>query len=105
MDSRDARDSLGGAGEPAGSDGRPGTADTGRRRLLKAGLSATPILLTVRSRPAWAQGATYPSLEYTNQPVGGGPIPEGSTATTGTTSITTSVTTGDEKKDKKPKSH
>ena len=31
----------------------------GRRALLKAGLALTPIALTVKSRPAWAQTTSF----------------------------------------------
>jgi hypothetical protein len=36
----------------------------GRRLFIKAALGVAPVILTVRSRPAWAQGGQYPSMAY-----------------------------------------
>lgn len=39
------------AAESANSEGASGT----RRDIIKAGLTAVPVLLTLKSRPAWAK--------------------------------------------------
>jgi hypothetical protein len=43
---------------PEQEDGSAGRR-VGRRALLKAGLALTPIALTVKSRPAWAQTTSF----------------------------------------------
>jgi hypothetical protein len=68
MDVRDDQDNAQRPVNPGASDASSTPPDAARRRLLKAGLSAAPIILTVRSRPAWAQANDYPSLAYGNTP-------------------------------------
>jgi hypothetical protein len=63
-------------GAKANGDPSPGTATArpsqGRRLFIKAALGVAPVILTVRSRPAWAQGGQYPSMAYgANQDLAG----------------------------------
>jgi hypothetical protein len=53
-DHHDANPGPEGSMPPEHEDGSAGRR-VGRRALLKAGLALTPIALTVKSRPAWAQ--------------------------------------------------
>jgi hypothetical protein len=53
-DHQDANPGPEGPMPPEQEGGRAGRR-VGRRALLKAGLALTPIALTVKSRPAWAQ--------------------------------------------------
>jgi hypothetical protein len=106
MDVKDDRDDARGSGNPGASDASSAPPDAARRRLLKAGLSAAPIILTVRSRPAWAQAGNYPSMDGSDgsgNVFPAGPQPLGTQTTGTTTGTTTTEETNKEKKEKKPK--
>lgn len=52
------------AADNAGSAGMPSAMSSSRRRLLRGGLAATPILMTVVSRPVMATGTCAPASSY-----------------------------------------
>ena len=41
--------------QPAGGSTEAGRPSQGRRRLLKAGVAAVPVIITLKSHSAWAQ--------------------------------------------------
>ncbi len=77
MSERD--DKTKGTGEPTpGPDSRPLEKDSeleGRRRFVKAGIAGVPVILTLRSRPAWGNASiANPSLGVSAQAFSSAPV-------------------------------